>query len=559
MFNVLARLSITQRLVTFNVIGMTVAAAAIVAISVFVVTGYLKEAEVQREVSNVEVARQILNPGNDPYAIVDGKLTVGGRLIEGNFDVVDRVKQILNLDMTVFRDDIRVSTTIRKPDGSRAVGTPMAKNAAYDSVFRDGKRWMGEAFVLNNNYLLSYEPLKDAEGKVVGAIVVGLKAGEFYALISDLAWRIVAVALLGTLLVSFLMFLLVKREMGVLQGLKGIMGALSRKEFDLEVPGTGRRDEIGEMARSVEGFKESLARAEALDAEQRRTQAQEERRRAEMAGATKSFAEGIEVVVRNLTTAAASLRGSAEQLTAAAGKTLSETSIVANASEQASANVQTVAAAAEELSASISEIRRQVYEASKVAQQAVGEAQKTTGTVRGLSEAAQKIGEVVGLINDIAAQTNLLALNATIEAARAGEAGKGFAVVAGEVKNLANQTGKATEDIQIQVSAIQAETQHAVAAISDIARTIGTISDITQAVASAVDEQGKATQEIAVNVQRASAGTSEVSVSISSVTEYASDTGSSAETVLQAANALSGESGQLRDQVSAFLERVRRG
>ena len=559
MFNVLARLSITQRLVAFNVAGMTAAAAAIVAISLFVVTGYLKEAEVQREVSNVEVARKILNPGDLPYAVIDGKLTVGGKVIDGNFESVDTVKQILNLDMTVFRGDTRVSTTIRKPDGSRAVGTQMAKNAAYESVFKDGKRWMGEAVVLNAAYLLSYEPLKDAEGKVVGAIVVGLKAGEFYALIGELTWRIVLVALLSTVVMTLLMYLLVKRELSVLRGLNGVMAALSRKEFAVEVSGTGRRDEIGEMARSVEGFKESLARAEALDGEQRRSQAEAESRRTEMAAVPKNFAEGIEVVVRNLTAAAGSLRASAEHLTATAGRTLTETSNVANASEQASANVETVAAAAEELSASISEIRRQVYEASKVAQRAVDEAQKTTGTVRGLAEAAQKIGEVVNLINDIAAQTNLLALNATIEAARAGEAGKGFAVVAGEVKNLANQTGKATEDIQNQVTAIQAETQHAVAAISDIARTIGTISDITQAVASAVDEQGKATQEIAVNVQRASAGTSEVSVSISSVTEYASNTGTSAETVLQAANALSGESGQLRDQVSSFLDRVRRG
>ena len=559
MFNVLARLSITQRLVAFNVAGMTAAAAAIVAISLFVVTGYLKEAEVQREVSNVEVARKILNPGDLPYAVIDGKLTVGGKVIDGNFESVDTVKQILNLDMTVFRGDTRVSTTIRKPDGSRAVGTQMAKNAAYERGFKDGKRWMGEAVVLNAAYLLSYEPLKDAEGKVVGAIVVGLKAGEFYALIGELTWRIVLVALLSTVVMTLLMYLLVKRELSVLRGLNGVMAALSRKEFAVEVSGTGRRDEIGEMARSVEGFKESLARAEALDGEQRRSQAEAESRRTEMAAVTKNFAEGIEVVVRNLTAAAGSLRASAEHLTATAGRTLTETSNVANASEQASANVETVAAAAEELSASIAEIRRQVYEASKVAQRAVDEAQKTTGTVRGLAEAAQKIGEVVNLINDIAAQTNLLALNATIEAARAGEAGKGFAVVAGEVKNLANQTGKATEDIQNQVTAIQAETQHAVAAISDIARTIGTISDITQAVASAVDEQGKATQEIAVNVQRASAGTSEVSVSISSVTEYASNTGTSAETVLQAANALSGESGQLRDQVSSFLDRVRRG
>ncbi|MEI6558927.1 MAG: methyl-accepting chemotaxis protein [Rhodospirillaceae bacterium] len=546
-------------MVAFNVIGMAVAAVAIVVICVIVVTAYLKEGEVQREVSNVEIARQILNPRADPYVIIEGKLTVGGKVIDGSFEVVDRVKQSLGIDMTIFRGDVRVSTTVLKPDGSRAIGTRMAQGAAYDSVFKRGERWMGEAVVLNTPYLLSYDPLRDAGGAVVGAMVTGLKSGEFYALIGQLTWRIIAVALACTVLISALMYLLVKREMRVLHGLGTVIAALARKDFAVEVPETGRSDEIGDIARAVGGFRESLARAESLDAEQRRAQAEQECRRAEMTGVAQSFAEGIEVVVRTLTGAAGSLRGSAEQLTEAARRTLSETATVAGASEQASANVETVAAAAEELSASITEIRRQVYEASKVAQRAVDEARKTTGTVRGLAEAAQKIGDVVQLINDIASQTNLLALNATIEAARAGEAGKGFAVVAGEVKNLATQTGKATDDIQNQVTAIQAETQQAVAAISEIARTIGTISDITNAVASAVDEQGKATQEIAVNVQRASAGTSEVSASISSVTQHASNTGSSAETVLEAANALNGESGRLRDQVSAFLERVRRG
>jgi len=559
MHTLLARLSVTQRLVAFNVAGMIVAALAIVAISMMFVTGYLKDQEVAREVSNVEVAREILNPLRQPYSLVDGKLAVGGKVIDGTFEVVDRVKQILGIDMTIFRGDIRVSTTVKKPDGSRAVGTPMAQGPVYEKVLKQGQSWMGETKVLDTPYLLSYEPLKSADGQVLGAMVTGLKSGDFYALIGQLTWRIVAVAVACTVLVSLLMFLLVKTEMKVLSRLVSIMGALSRKDFAVTVTDDERRDEIGEMARSVAGFKESLARAQDLDAEQRRAQAEQERRRTDMEGATKSFAERIEAVVRTLSSAAGSLRGSAEQLASAAQQTLAETSNVANASEQASANVQTVAAAAEELSASIGEIRRQVYEASEVAKRAVTEAEKTSQTVRGLADAAQKIGEVVGLINDIASQTNLLALNATIEAARAGEAGKGFAVVAGEVKNLANQTGKATEDIQSQVGAIQGETQRAVAAISEIARTIGAISDITHAVASSVDEQGKATQEIAINVQRASAGTAEVSASIASVTEQASNTGTSAATVLEAANALNGESAQLRDQVSAFLDRVRRG
>ncbi len=557
MFSFFFRLSITQRLVAFSVVGMAVAVAVIVGISVIVLTDHLKEGEVQRQRFNGEVALQILNPGNEAYAIIGGKLQVGGRVIDDNFDVADRIKKILGIDVTVFRGDLRVTTTVRKPDGSRAVGTQLVHGPAYEAVLNHGQSWKGELKVLDLPYLASYEPLKDTGGKVIGAVFTGLKSGEFYAMIDQLMWRIILVALVSTALVGILIFWLLKREMGVLRVLNGIMASLARKDFAVMVPETGRPDEIGEMARAVEGFRASLSEADAAGVQQRRSQSEQEARRGEMVRVTKSFAEGIEGVVRNLSGAASSLRGSAEQLTEVAQQTLSETSTVARASEQASSNVETVAAAAEELSASITEIRRQVFDASKVAQQAVDEAQKTSGTVRGLAEAAQKIGDVVQLINDIASQTNLLALNATIEAARAGDAGKGFAVVAGEVKNLANQTGKATDDIQNQVNAIQAETQRAVAAISDIARTIRAISDITHAVASAVDEQGKATQEIAVNVQRASAGTSEVSESISQVTQYASNTGSSAESVLEAANALNAEQGRLRDQVSAFLDRVR--
>lgn len=219
--------------------------------------------------------------------------------------------------------------------------------------------------------------------------------------------------------------------------------------------------------------------------------------------------------------------------------------------------MQTVAAATEQLSASVSEINRQVTQSAAIAAKAVREAEGTNAEIQGLATMAQRIGDIVELINSIAAQTNLLALNATIEAARAGESGRGFAVVAAEVKSLAHQTSKATEEIAGQIAAIQGATQKSVVAIEGIGKTIGEISEIATTIASAIEQQGAATKEIARNVQQAAAGTQEVSANVGGVTEGAAATGAAASEVEAAAGNLSQQSQQLREQVDAFLGQVR--
>ena len=279
----------------------------------------------------------------------------------------------------------------------------------------------------------------------------------------------------------------------------------------------------------------------------------------ELGAKAEMFEREVKGLVASVASSAGQMESTAKTMTATAEETSSQSTTVAAAAEEATVNIQTVAAAAEELSSSITEISRQVAQSAQIAANAMVEADRTNQMVQSLAEAASKIGQVVKLINDIASQTNLLALNATIEAARAGDAGKGFAVVANEVKNLANQTGKATEEIASQISAVQSATRDAVSAIGGIATTIGQINHISGSIAAAVEEQGAATGEIARNVQQAAQGTSEVTETITRVNTAAAQTGDAARQVLGAASTLSRDSAQLETQVDRFVSQIRAG
>lgn len=270
-----------------------------------------------------------------------------------------------------------------------------------------------------------------------------------------------------------------------------------------------------------------------------------------------TIAKNVGLVIDTISTTTSQLQTNAESLSATAKDVTTKSMAVAAASEEVTVNVQTVSAATEELSSSIGEIGRQVSESTKVAESAVVEAENTNQTMKGLVEAVAKIGEVINLINDIASQTNLLALNATIEAARAGEAGKGFSVVASEVKTLANQTAKATDDIAAQIGAIQAATNNAVAAIESVGKTIGRIDEIATSIASAIEEQGAATQEIARNVQQAATGTRDVAANIAQISEAAGQASEAAVSVSNATGGLSRGADNLRNEIEKFLAGIK--
>jgi methyl-accepting chemotaxis protein len=352
---------------------------------------------------------------------------------------------------------------------------------------------------------------------------------------------------------------LVDRDITVSLGsLKAAMERLAKGDLATSVPSTDRGDEVGEMAAAVLVFKESMIETEHLRTVQ---EADKLQATAEQKAALHRMADGFESkvgrLVGMLSSSSTALEATAKSMTGTANQSNQQAAAVASAAEEASTGLQTVASAAEELTASIGEISRQVAQSSKITGKAVDDAKRTDAIVHALAEGAEKIGAVVGLINDIASQTNLLALNATIEAARAGDAGKGFAVVASEVKSLANQTGKATEEIGAQITQIQAATKEAVEAIRGISATIEEVSTIATTIAAAVEEQGTATSEIARNVQQTTQAAQAVTTSISGVSEAARETGASAGQVLTAASDLSRQADQLSGEVNTFVAGVR--
>jgi methyl-accepting chemotaxis protein len=391
----------------------------------------------------------------------------------------------------------------------------------------------------------------------------------------------VSAALVLVLAIVLVSAFIARRTSSALAGMTAAMRELAAGKLDVVLPGLGRRDEIGEIASAVETFKVKAVEKARQEAEERQAQAQaesearksaEERdvaqrnaadekaaadRKRAMHALAGEFEAAVGHIVETVSSASSQLEKAAGTLTHTAANTQHRAGSVAAASEQASANVQSVAGATEEMTASVSEISRQVHESSKIAGEAVKQAERTDARISELSQAASRIGDVVKLITAIAEQTNLLALNATIEAARAGEAGRGFAVVASEVKALAGQTAKATDEISSQIAGMQTATQESVGAIKEIGSTIGRIAEITHSIAAAVEEQGAATNEIAGNVQQAARGTAEVAANITEVNQGAAETGSASAQVLSSAKSLAKESGQLKHEVARFLDTVR--
>ncbi|WP_372398876.1 cache domain-containing protein [Azospirillum sp. HJ39] len=490
----------------------------------------LERQAIEMQRLSMDIAWSSLQERGGRFAVADGKLTLDGVAMNDNTAMVDRIKRITGGTATLFLGDRRIATNVMNADGSRAVGTTLAEGPAYESVLRRGTSFRGMVDILGEPYYAAYDPIKDAGGATVGILYVGIRKAEVFKTYDDSMRFATMLVVLCALVLAVPGYVASRRLLRPLGQLSGVMTALSSGDLSAAVAGTGRLDEIGAMSRSVLVFRDGMAEAERLRAEQehQRIQGEAMKRRAlqsmadtveqESRGAVERVAARTQEMDRNA--------GAMAQSAALVGANAQN---VAAAAAQALSNAQAVASAAEQLSASIEEIGFQVGHAAGVTRSAVAASNRTESTIESLSSAVGRIGDVAELIQGIAAQTNLLALNATIEAARAGEAGKGFAVVANEVKTLANQTSSSTGEISRLIAEIQAVTARSVAEVREIGRTIGEIDAISGTVAAAVEQQAAATQEISRNVGQTAGAATDVSTRIDEVSREAAVTGQRAD------------------------------
>jgi len=400
-------------------------------------------------------------------------------------------------------------------------------------------------------------PMRNYSGQPIGTLEVAIDTSSFVAARNSAMLTLMAV-LLAVAVAGIGIATLLTRHLGrPIRELNDTMTALAGGDHSRAVPSTGRRDEIGDMARSVEVFRENAVARARLESETEAEARARQARQARIDQLVRAFSGSIGTVLMGVGENAGRMEETARNLTGIAAEAAGQADDASGASRQASANVQSVAAASEELSASINEIANQIGQTNAVVERASTEAEGANRRVKTLAEAAGRIGEVLNLIRAIAEQTNLLALNATIEAARAGEAGRGFAVVASEVKSLAGQTARATEEIAAQIDAVQQETTTAVASIEAIAGTMKEVASYASAVAAAIEQQRSATGEISQNVQAAATGTARVVDNITGVTTASAQTNASASEVLSAAQSLSEQATSLSRSVEAFLTEVR--
>jgi methyl-accepting chemotaxis protein len=481
----------------------------------------------ERVDTNMRVAWDVVRANGATFTSVEGKLLADGHVLNDDITTVDKVKSLVGGTCTIFLDDLRITTNVQKPDGTRAVGTRLARSAAYEAVIDRKTPFRGEVEILGTPYMTAYDPILDSNGKVLGILYVGIKKADFLETANNTLSTIIYSTLGAILLAMAASYVATRSLIRPLKLLTGAMHKLAEGNFQVVLPGLDRSDEVGEVAQAVEIFRVQAAekaRNEAILKEERRQTAEQAKGKA-----LQEMAEAVEretnAAVGEVATGTERMARNAISMTDSALLLGRNSSSVAAAAEEALSNAQTVAKASSQLSVSIAEIASQVKSSRALTLEAVTASTQAQSTIAKLSEAAGKVGAVTNLISEIASQTNLLALNATIEAARAGQAGRGFAVVAAEVKSLAEQTAKATSEIAQQVTEIQDATQASVASIICIGEVIRNVESVSSIIANAIEEQNTVTVEISRTVEETSLAAREVATQIVSVSNEAVETG----------------------------------
>ena len=556
----LTALGVRGRILGLALLALVLGFAALQSWSIGQLSAREREVAQQQLERNLMLMTSLLGDQGQGYRLEAGtRLFLGSVVLNDLNTVPDRVRQIGGGVATIFAGETRIATNVQRPDGTRAVGTPLGAGPALDTV-RRGETFRGEAIILGRPHLTIYQPIRNESGAQIGILFVGKDLAGADASVTEQTRNALIAGALLLLATGLPLWWLLRASLRPLGGLALALRAIGEGRLDSEIPCTTRRDELGEIGRAVATLRDTarLARTAAATAEAERASAHAERT-ASRRGTADALESSVGDIARKLGLAADTLMRAADDVGAAGSRTTARAEASVSRVAQATGNVQAVAAAAEELAASVAEITRQVSESARTAQDAAAAARASDSTVVGLNEAAARIGDVVKLISDIAGQTNLLALNATIEAARAGEAGKGFAVVAQEVKALAAQTAKATEEIGAQIGAMRGATEQAVGTVRGIAGAVARMEEVTSAIAAAVEQQGAATREIARNAAEAAAGTAEAAADIGRLTEEVTSGAAGLATLRSAGAEVGSQGSALRNEVTGFATKLRAG
>jgi methyl-accepting chemotaxis protein len=552
---VFGRLSVVQKITGITLVALLLMLGAMLGVTLWVLRGELGDQAQSRQESAMRVAWHVVEGVGTVYRIEGDTLYAGETVLNDRSEIVDTITRLMGGTATIFAGDTRVATNVKKPDGSRAIGTKLAPGPAYDAVLKRGVSYRGEATILGEPYFTAYDPIKDSSGKVVGILYTGLSQAAIVVLVNRLMVSLAVAGGMVLLVTGGLTFFILRANLRAVTEMAAATNRLAEGDLDIEIAGHGRHDEIGRMAAALEVFRDKLKHNREMQEAQETLAAQS---RQAVLGAVRGMARTVE---RETDEALASVASRTDTMTGGVGhleglvqSMQSNSATVAAAAEQALANAETVASAAEELSASIGEIANQAAASTTVAREAGELAQQAAGLVGDLDGAANGIGEVVKLISDIAGQTNLLALNASIEAARAGDSGKGFAVVANEVKSLANETQRSVGQITGQIETMQQMSHRMVQAIGTIRTTIVKVDEAAATIAAAVEQQNATTRDISRNVQEVAGGAQEVATLISAVSQQATEVGDVASSLRGTVEDLTGDIDGLHKAVNLAVE-----